>query len=458
MHTYSMRRAAWQAMRGFHDRGWRIAHSLDRIHESSPLEPRDRATANELAAICVRRRASLDAVLTAYIDRDRGKMENDLWLLAQLGLAQLLFRPDIPTHAAIHATAEVAKEVRANRWVGFLNGTLRKLSEAFARGEQLPSDEEAAAATIAGERPLGESAAVLTFDRPIVADPAAGKPEAKRYSLPRWLVRRWLERYGEEAAAVLHASNLSDGVWLRTKPGHREEVLQALAARDLAAETGPLADAVWCRQSPPLHSLGVFVDGRCSVQNLTAMQAVDLLDPQPGETILDLCAAPGGKTGMIAERLAGRGRVIAADSDERRLMRVAENITRLGVLDSVDLLTVGREGEDMPEAASVAAALVDVPCSNTGVLAKRPEARWRIGTEDLAELPPLQTALLTRAAATVQAGGRLVYSTCSIEPEENAEVVAAFLADAPNWTLVEQTEQRPSERQDGGFRALLRRA
>ena len=437
-----MRRAAWQAVRGFHDRGWRIAHSLDRIGQVTTLQPRDRAMASSLAGLCVRRRASLDAVLTAYVKRGRGEMENDLWLLAQLGAAQLFFRPDIPPRAAIHATCEVAREVNAQRWVGFLNGTLRTLSNSFEHADGCDDPSLAIA---------DEARGWITFDRPILTDKQTTKRLSKCYSLPRWLINRWNERL-PNAEAVMRASNRGEGLWLRTRPGERDAVLGEIDAAGHAAELGELPQSIFLPQSVPLSTIAAFGDGRASVQNITAMRAVDLLGPQPDERVLDLCAAPGGKTTAIAERGAT---VVAADSDEKRLPRVAENVARLGLQDSVELLAIGREGERMPSVDSFDAALVDVPCSNTGVLARRPEARWRVGPDDLTQLPPLQSRLLAQAAMCVKRGGRLVYSTCSIEPEENEQIVDRFLSGAPKWSRIKQHTTLPDARTDGGFRALL---
>ena len=453
--NHSMRRAAWQAVRGFHDRQWRIGHSLDKIAQASVLEGRDRAAASSLASICVRRRASLDAVLTAYIDRPRGQMENDLWLLCQLGAAQLLFRPDIPVHAAVHATSEVAKEVNAGRWVGFLNSTLRKLAEAFERTGD-PGDRTH---VIASESLSGDDA-WIRFDREIANEKAAGKQEAKLYSLPRWLVRRWLERL-PDPEAIMRASNVDAGMWLRCKsaedaPSIRGELIAAGHAVD--TQPGDLPESIYLPRAISLMTFAPFVQGRCSVQDLTAMRAVDLLDPQADESILDLCAAPGGKTAMIVQRMGNAGAVIAADSDEKRLPRIKENMKRIDAR-ICEVRHVSREGANLPDAGTQDAAIVDVPCSNTGVLAKRPEARWRVEPPDLEQLPPLQVALLSRAAAAVKPGGRVVYSTCSIEPDENGQVVDAFLASeaGDGWDLAESHLTLPDGRQDGGFRALLRR-
>ena len=460
---HSMRRAAWQAVRGFHDRGWRVNHSLDKIAEAAVLEPRDRAAAASLASICVRRRASLDAVLTAYVDRPRGEMENDLWMLAQLGAAQLFFRDDIPDHAAIHATSEVAKEIGADRWVGFLNGTLRRLAGAVERVGQ-PSDGEPAATDGDSERIDPATRVIATdaldgwlrFDRVIANEKAPGKQEAKLYSLPRWLVRRWMDRL-PDPAAVMRASNVDAGMWLRCATAEdRDPVLAGLTAAGHQAEAGELPESIYLPRSIPLMSFTPFVTGRCSVQDLTAMRAVDLLDPRPGESVLDLCAAPGGKTTMIVQRMQNRGSVLAADSDQKRLPRIKENMKRIDAR-ICEIRHVTREGEGVPDDGSRDAAIVDVPCSNTGVLSKRPEARWRVDTRDLEQLPPIQSALLARAAAAVKSGGRVLYSTCSIEPDENEQVVAAFLEQSPGWTRAEEQLTLPDGRVDGGYRALLRR-
>ena len=183
------------------------------------------------------------------------------------------------------------------------------------------------------------------------------------------------------------------------------------------------------------------------------MEVTDLLDPQEGEAVLDFCAAPGGKSGHIAELMAGTGRVLACDVSEHRLSRVNSNVERLE-LTNVETRLIERDGSRDPT-GPFDAALVDAPCSNTGVLAKRPEARWRVKPSDMEELPELQRQLIGRAAKTVRPGGRLVYSTCSIEPEENEAVVAVFLRETPGWRLIEETLTLPQSDRDGGYRALL---
>ena len=451
---YSMRRAAYQAVRGFAERGWQAGTSVDRAKKSLGLDDRDVATATDLAETVIRRLATLDCVLVAFCGRPREKVEKELWSLAQVGAAQLMFRPDIPPHAAVGETVGVAEEIGKPQWKGFLNGMLRSVERSLTHVDSL--DDSAKASMVAGPGAEGEPAAWCRFGKPVIDTSFDGAEWASRaYGVPRWLVRRWTAKsyqdaVGETAERIMRACNAAPPLWLRVNPavGSRGELVAALGA-----EPGPLNESLVLERSVPLSSVPGFRDGSCSVQDITAQLATDLLDPQEGETVLDFCAAPGGKTGHIAERLAGTGNVLATDVSEHRLRRVNSNVERLQ-LTNVETRLIERDGSRDP-VGSFDAALVDAPCSNTGVLAKRPEARWRVRPEDLDELPKLQGELIGRAARCVRPGGRLVYSTCSIEPEENRAVVNAFLARQPQWRMVSDRLHLPSGPGDGGYQALL---
>ena len=193
--------------------------------------------------------------------------------------------------------------------------------------------------------------------------------------------------------------------------------------------------------------------GTLTVQDETAMSASLLLAPQPGERVLDLCAAPGTKTTHLAELMNNEGHIIASDVDGRRLRRVEENARRLQ-LDIVEPLRILSDLSEFPT-GPFDAILIDAPCSNTGVIGKRPEVRSRIGTPDIEELSSLQLKLLTSAARQLAPDGRIVYSTCSIEPEENADIVSAFLDAHADFQLKEVREFLPGQPSDGGFQALL---
>ncbi len=202
---------------------------------------------------------------------------------------------------------------------------------------------------------------------------------------------------------------------------------------------------------PPLASLPSFQDGGFYLQDPSTLLAVHLLDPQPGETLLDLCAAPGGKTTYLAQRMNNTGRIVAYDSSESRLRLLRENCQRLGTT-QVEI----RETLPPPK-AEFDRILVDAPCSNTGVLRRRVELRWRLQAEELARLVRTQRELLDTAAARLKPGGVLVYSTCSLEPEENEEVVRQFLEAHPGFSLEQQRALHPlRDRVDGAFAARLR--
>jgi 16S rRNA C967 or C1407 C5-methylase (RsmB/RsmF family) len=210
---------------------------------------------------------------------------------------------------------------------------------------------------------------------------------------------------------------------------------------------------IWCRGAGNPVTLPGFAEGLFAVQDETAMSAAALLDPQPGQRVLDLCAAPGTKSTHLAELMKNEGSVLAVDSDAVRLERVPENAERLG-MSIIETATVRDDLSDLPE-GPFDAILVDVLCSNTGVLGKRPEVRSRLKRGDVEELAELQLKLLTAAASRLAPGGRLVYSTCSIEPEENSGVISRFLQDAVGIRLEETREFFPGEPSDGGFQTLL---
>ena len=199
-----------------------------------------------------------------------------------------------------------------------------------------------------------------------------------------------------------------------------------------------------------------FADGYFTVQDETAMSAAALLAPQPGERVLDLCAAPGTKTTHLAELMNGKGSIVATDVDLGRLRRIEENADRLGFSSMIEPLVIREDLSELPE-GPFNAILIDVPCSNTGVLGKRPEVRSRITPEDIDELVVTQQKLLDAAASIVAPGGRIVYSTCSVEPEENSGVVTQFLQKSSDFELVETHNFIPGNPTDGGYQVLLKR-
>jgi 16S rRNA (cytosine967-C5)-methyltransferase len=295
------------------------------------------------------------------------------------------------------------------------------------------------------------------------ADPAGSFAEA--FSFPRWLANRWQERFDFEELCRL-------GFWFdRPAPlslrvnllkTSRSELIGLLNERGVAATPGALPESIRLPGTARVDALPGFAEGLFSVQDESAMQAVERLAPRPGETIFDLCAAPGAKTTHIAERMRNQGTIIATDIRPERLARVAENCSRLGISIVQPILVRETESDwqakatiSNPAAGPFDAILADVPCSNTGVLGKRPEARWRLTPSEIAELAARQSQLLESACRRLRPGGRLVYSTCSIEPEENEQIVRGLLRQEPALALVEEWHQIPGRPSDGGYQALL---
>ncbi|HVJ84430.1 MAG TPA: transcription antitermination factor NusB [Caulifigura sp.] len=458
------RELAFLALQAFDDSGAYLADSLDRLQEI-PLSPADRGLAMELSYTVLRRRLTIDAVLRQLVDRDPASVERDLWTVLQLGVVQLLLIPGLPSHAAVHETVELAKRVNG-RWGGMVNGVLRSLQRLMTGDlAETPSDSGVPLVELTpareGESQAGMAIRYRTLNRPLLPDmhrdPLSWASVA--FSMPRELIARWPQGWDPAAATRLAAWFTTPGVMsLRVNPlrGNRDDVLQTLRAAGADCWPGEFPESIRLAEATRIAKLPGFEEGRFSVQDESAMRIVDLLAPQPGERILDLCSAPGGKSTHAAERMNDQGTVIACDLSPRRLRMVDDSAWRLG-LASITTVPITEEAGSIPE-GPFDGAMVDAPCSNMGVLGKRPEARWRLTEQDFVELPALQLRLVSAAASHVRAGGRLVYSTCSIDALENEGVVREFLKQQPVWTLERQHHSIPGEPADGGFVAVLRRS
>jgi 16S rRNA (cytosine967-C5)-methyltransferase len=421
----------------------------------------ERRLAVELTNGVVRREATLDAILRPLIQRPRHRIEGELWTLLQLGAYQLVFLDSVPAYAAVNETVALAKAIGRERWSGFLNGVLRSVERMLTDELQTAPGPSAVPLSEGRFRCLSNA----FFPEPSV-DPAEYFAEA--FSFPRWLAGRWLERFDfEELCRIGFWFNHPAALTLRVNSlkTNRDRLLKALAEGGVVASEGALPAAIRLEGSARVETLPGFAEGLFSVQDESAMQAVERLAPKPDETVLDLCAAPGTKTTHIAERMENRGTIIATDIRADRLARVTENCMRLGIT-IVQPLLVREHQQASPNATTALgpaagpfdAILADVPCSNTGVLGKRPEARWRIKAAEIDELAAQQRELLQSACRRLRPGGRILYSTCSIEPQENAQVVRAVLDREPTLSLVEEWHQVPGRPSDGGYQALLVRS
>ena len=448
------REAALRALERAADERVFLREALHAVFAESSLDVRDRALATQLATGAVRHRRTLRCVLSHV--RDKGapasRIQPSLLAILELGAFQLLFLERVPDYAAVSEAAEAAR--RASRGpgagrkaAGFVNGVLRGVGR-----------------LIVGRRPEGRPArdalphpegGVVLLGAAVLPDPEADRVAflGAAYSMPDWLVGRWLQTYGVVAAeGMLRWSNRRPRTFARANP------MFHLAPGEHAggAVPGPRAGCLDISGLDPARLESLLADGSLTIQDPSAMAAVEALAPRLGETVLDLCASPGTKTTQILEAMGGRGRIVACDRTPEKLEPLRRALAARGAANVTVALA-----DDLADAAppdGFDAALVDVPCSNTGVLARRVEARWRLRPEDLEELPRIQGELLAKAAGLVRPGGRLVYSTCSLEPEENAGVVAAFERAHPEWRLVASEQVLPAADRDGAFWALLVRA
>jgi len=389
--------------------------------ELGGLAPEDRALCQELVYGVVRWQKTLDWLIAR---KTGGREQHPLvHILLQLGLYQLFWLERVPDHAAVHESVEMAKSMGFESKAGFMNAVLR--------GYTRERDETRSALEALKQN-----------------DPATG------YSQPDWLVERWQQRFGKEKTiALLKWNNTPPPTFARlnTLKADARKLKQLWDSERVAYRTVERdwfgKDEVFELEShPSLTSLRTFQDGMFYVQDPSTLFAVAALDPKPNEHVLDFCAAPGGKTTLIAQRMGNTGLVVAEDVDAERLKLVVENCNRLGVTSVVT----------KSPAPLFDRILIDAPCSNTGVLRRRVELRWRIQPEEIARLRQTQLSILGTAIQRLKPGGTLVYSTCSLEPEENQDVIKTFLAKNRTFKLHNERQLLPFEDGvDGAYVATL---
>lgn len=453
----SARDVAYGVLCDWSEQAGRAGEWLDERLHSGTLSSADRGLARELVYGIIQRQETLDALLRVVVKRPLPQVEPRLLALLRLGAYQLALLTHIPPHAAVHETVELAKRAGQKSWSGFANGVLRSLSREVV-GDVVPS--------VADVKLLTEHHLPLTGGRFRLLESAPfPSPQidsigyfTSAFSFPSWLAERWSRRFDFGQLVRL-------GFWFNTPArmclrvnslrGTREQYLARLKDAGIEAVAGEHPQSIWLRESARVTDLPGFNEGWATVQDESAMHAARLLDPQPGESVLDLCAAPGGKTGHLAELMQNRGSIVACDVSSKRLALVNEHCRRLG-LGIVVPRQISRDGAGAPEKL-FDAVLLDVPCSNTGVLGKRPEVRWRLNGRDIQPLAALQMRLMKLAVSRLKPGGRLVYSTCSIEPEENGQVVSAILSQQPSLQLVQELHHTPGNPADGAYQALIRR-
>ena len=445
----SSREAALRVLEEHRASGMWVGDLLDRVFRESGLPPKERGLATELACGVVRRQSTLDALLKTLIARPSDQVEISLWTILRLGVYQILFLDGIPAHAAVHETVELCKRAGRMRWSGFVNGVLRGATRLTTDEYLLEPSESAVPVSNDRHRKL---------TKPVFFNPSSDLPAylASAYSMPLWLTERWVKRF--EPAQLMRMCN-----WFNASPpltiranllqSSTEEVMRNFQDAGIEIHLQNDSDTMILVGVSRVDQLPGYDQGQFFVQDFSASHAATRLAPEPGQRVWDVCAAPGGKTCHLAAIMKNQGEILATDIRSDRLEIVHENAHRLGAK-IIRTQLVDEEGYRLPS-GPFDAILVDVPCSNTGVLGKRPEARWRITPDGIDSLTSIQANLLGRALERLAPKGRLVYSTCSIEPGENQEIVRKVMPHFPNVRLAEEQQFLPGQPGDGAYQALL---
>ena len=390
-------------------RGRSHADDLLRGREVSALAAADRNLATTLVLGVLRWQIWLDQVFRPLLKRPNAKLDAEVLIALRLGAFQLLFLDRIPAHAAIDQSVELTKQAGHRFAAGMVNAVLRSVARDAPR-----------------------------FDA--MRERAAGLAQAH----PAWMVERWLRFYGPEAAqAICRHGQAQPAASLRVAnaEAESEEALSELTLAGVELAPGSLLRDARTVLAGDASATDAFREGRVRVQDEGSQLIAELAacaaahSRRVAEKILDACAAPGGKTLILAERHP-LAHIVACEASAKRLVQLRARLAGLGKRVECRLADAGKLDED----ASFDLALADVPCSGTGTLGRNPEIRHRLQPEDLARHAERQKAILRAAIRAVRAGGRMVYSTCSLEPEENEQVVAAVLAEMPKATQVSFAE------------------
>ena len=432
------RRLAWQVLQAV-AAGAYADGALERELGRTSLSPADRGLATELAYGAIRQRRLLDAWLDQLGKVPAERQPPKLRWLLHMGLYQLLASDRVPPSAAVSTTVELAKRGGLARLAPVANGMLRAFLRRREAGDTLPLTPEQA----------GDPATALGV----------------RQSLPPWLAAELLGWVPPERAEAFGlACNTPPSLDLRVNRlrSTPAEVCAALAAAGVEALPieGLPAGITLQGRSGDLSRLPGFVEGHWCVQDRAAQRIAPLLDPQPGERILDACAAPGGKSTHLAEWMGDQGMVLALDRGEARLRRVSRNAERLGLrsiaVQHGDATALAQEQPELQ--GSFDRILVDAPCSGLGTLARHADARWRIDPAAIEELVVLQRQLLEGLLPLLKPKGRMVYTTCTVHPSENSALIDAFVADHPSLQVQQSWQLWPGELAgagDGFYAAVL---
>ncbi len=378
------------------------------LNSNASLPAAERALLTELVYGTLRMQGTIDYILGCFVKQGLAKLPLKILLILRLGVYQLLFMERIPPSAAVNESVKLAKRYGHQGTASLTNAVLRNVER---QRQNLPWPE-------AASQPAEYLAAVASH--------------------PLWLVQQWLARFGfAETQALCEFNNQPAPYTLRvnTLKGNRDDVLVQLQARGVEARPVDLAPegiVLEAAKGAEVSLRELLAQGLLYPQQVSSMLAAHVLQPEPGSRVLDVCAAPGGKTTHLAALMQNQGDILALDLHEHKLRLLQENASRLGISCIRTQAADSRDLSMLPEGWADY-VLADVPCSGLGVLRSRPDARWRKQPEISAEIAPLAYAILQAAASRLRPGGVMLFSTCTISEQENEDNLARFLAENSNF-------------------------
>ena len=389
-----------------------------REKEFNPVSP---AFVRELVYGVLRYKYQLDHIWGQLMDH-KGRVKRADKILLRMGLYQLMYMDSVPDYAAVSETVALAKKYCTGR-DKFINGILR----AYSRRKN----------EITWPDTKKDTLQYLSV----------------RYSCEPWIIRLWMDQFGAEKTEQMLAASLTTPKLcirtnrLKTTP---QQLQQRLELNDFDVEPMRTVEEGFYVEGSGLVSSVAYKDGWFSIQDESSMLAVCAVDPQPGDVVIDVCAAPGGKTLFMAERMRNQGKILAGDLYPARLELLEAQAKRLGVeIVEINGWDATKARKDLFQTAD--RVLVDAPCSGLGVIRRKPEIKYREEDPEREQLPKIQRTILEAASTYVKAGGTLVYSTCTVNLDENARIVEAFLKSHPEYERVEEQQMFPGEQEGDGF-------
>ncbi|HOP73913.1 MAG TPA: 16S rRNA (cytosine(967)-C(5))-methyltransferase RsmB [Bacillota bacterium] len=387
------------------------------LRQYPQIDQRERAFCTELVYGVVRNLLKLDYILGRLLSRPLKSLKLPIKNILRIALYQLIYLPEIPERAVIHSAVEQVKKSKYTGLAGLVNGVLRNYLR--NRGEIIFPD------------PRKDRLSYLSLE----------------YSTPEWLIRRWVDQFGlDKAEQIVQAGNERAPLTIRINRCRAEisRVCNGLIDLGFQVESGVfLPEALVLKEAPlPIEDTTLFKEGQLIIQDESSMLVAHLVDPKPGETIIDLCAAPGGKSTHLAELMNDHGRVFSNDDHPHKIELIRKNAERLQLRSIHPCLGDARDFQ-LPDGGWADRVLVDAPCSGTGVLRRRVDAKYRKKPENIRELAVLQRQILERAVQLVKPGGCLVYSTCALEWEEDEAQVEWLLHRYPEYQIEDYRQFLP---------------